>query len=124
MNIVRTVVVGMRYATMATHSGCGRRLYYSLVTMAIQSEHAHFITKWRTTCNKLYNAVNKRFKSYVRRITKLKCYCTARYKMESIYTKIRLKGQGSLELVNEAQKEGLTIDHFLNVWFMRVWCLL
>ena len=60
---------------------------------------------------KLYNAVNK---SYVRRKTKLKHYCTARYKMESVYTKNRLIGQGSLELVDEAQKERLTIDHFLN----------
>ena len=44
--------------------------YY--VTMAIQSEHTHFVTKWCTIhVTKLYNAVNKYFKSYVRRIAKL-----------------------------------------------------
>lgn len=41
------------------------------------------------------------------------------YKMESIRTKIRMKGLGSRELVDEAlkerKKEILTIDSFLQV---------
>ena len=80
--------------------------------MAIQSEHAHFITKWRTTCNKVTMQSTSVSKVTLERITKLKHYCTARYRMESVYTKIRLIGQGSLELVDKAQKERLTIDHF------------
>ena len=36
---------------------------------------------------------------------KLSNYCTSHYKMESIYTKFRMKDQGSCELVDEAMKE-------------------
>ena len=92
--------------------------YY--VTMAIQSEHAHFITKWRTTCNKVIQCSQQVFRSYFGRITKLKCYCTARYKKESVYTKVWLKGQGSLELVDEAQKERFSDNWPFYVWFMHV----
>ena len=54
------------------------------------------------------------FKTYVQGINKLTRLLIARYKMESIYIKKLMKGQGSLELVMEIlKKERLTIDDFL-----------
>ena len=37
--------------------------------------------------------------------TKLACHCTARYKMEWIYTQTKIRDQGSLELDMEMRKK-------------------
>ena len=36
---------------------------------------------------------------------KLACHCTARYKMECIYTQSKMSGGGSLELAQETRKK-------------------
>ena len=52
---------------------------------------------------------------------KLACQCTARYKMEWIYTQTKMGGGGSLELAQETRKkERLTNGYFLNLWFWHV----
>ena len=38
---------------------------------------------------------------------KLSCYCTLRYKMESIHTKNRMKGQGSHEFYKAFYKHSI-----------------
>ena len=46
------------------------------------------------------------FKTHVQRRDQLSYNCTLCYKMESIHTKIKIKGQGSRELVEtETEKE-------------------
>ena len=55
------------------------------------------------------------------KITKLACHCTARYKIEWIYTQTKMRGGGSLELAQETRKkERLTNGYFLNIWFWHV----
>ena len=39
-------------------------------------------------------------------------------KWESIHTKTRMKGQGSCELVEKTKERRLTIDDYLQAWFM------
>ena len=49
--------------------------------------------------------VDKDFETYAQRRDKLSSHCTSRSKMESIHTKIGMKGQDSHELVEELKKE-------------------
>ena len=55
--------------------------------------------------------VDKDFETYVQRRSQLSCYCKSRFKMESIDTKTRMKGQCSRELVKELKKETKKIDN-------------
>ena len=71
-----TVVMGMRYATIATHSGHAQWLL--------------IVTKW---C------------SYYTTFEESTRIFQVRHKMESIYIQNTMKRQGSLELALEIQKE-------------------
>ena len=52
---------------------------------------------------------------------KLACHCTARYKIEWIYMKTKVRGPDSLELALEMRKkERLRNGHFLNIWFWHI----
>jgi hypothetical protein len=66
--------------------------------MATQYEHAHYMTKWRIGhAQSLTRCMNSRSRNCQEK-EKLACHCTARYKMELIYTQTKVSGQGSLEL--------------------------
>ena len=55
---------------------------------------------------------------------KLACHCTARYKMEWIYTQTKMSDQGSLELALIMRKKEWQLAIFLNIWFWHVRWLL
>ena len=49
--------------------------------------------------------VDKDLETYFQGRGKLSRHCTPRFKIESIHTKSRMKGQGNRELVEELKKE-------------------
>ena len=83
--------------------------------MATYSEHAHYITKMAYQTDPFDNAPYTTTITYCR--DKLACHCTARYKIEWIYTQSKMSGGGSLELAQETRKKeerirnGLFFEH-------------
>ena len=81
--------------------------------MATHSEHAHYITKWRIGHTQLLMRCTYQRLHNCHDNAKLACHCTARYKMEWIYTQTKMSGQGSLELALEMRKnERMTNGYF------------
>ena len=69
------------------------------------SEHAHYITKWRIRHT---HSIMRHTHPLLRNCqdnAKLACPCTARYKIEWIYTQSKMSGGGSLELAQETRKK-------------------
>jgi hypothetical protein len=86
--------------------------------MATQYEHAHYMTKWRIGhAQSLTRCINSRLRNCQEK-EKLACHCTARYKMELIYTQAKVSGRGSLELgLSNRKKERMRNGYFSNIWF-------
>ena len=69
---------------------------------ACRSEHAHNVSKWHPTIN-LTTECAKKVRSECLKVQKNNSTTDLRYKMESIYTQTKVRGQGSL--VNELALE-------------------
>ena len=87
------------------HNPEGQALSHDF-TMATYSEHAHYITKWRVSDTP--TTIMRRTHPLLRNCrdnAKLACHCTARYKIEWIYTRTKVRGPDSLELALEMRKK-------------------
>ena len=73
--------------------------------MATYSEHAHYITKMAYQTHPFDNVSYTPTITFCRDNDQLACHCTARYKIEWIYTKSKMSGGGSLELAQETRKK-------------------
>ena len=76
-------------------------------------EHVHYITKWHIRHTQSLMHRTHPLLHNCQDNAKLACHCTARYKMEWIYTQTKMGGQGSLELAQKTKKkERLRSGHF------------
>ncbi len=72
----------------------------------------HYRTKWRIRHAQSSRCTNPRLRN-CQDNGELACHCTARYKMEWIYTQTKVSGQGSLELAQEIKKKERKIEKWL-----------